>query len=174
MITEKCTVKYECVFDDTRAHRFVWRKTFDKDKGVATVVMLNPAVADTMVEDLTTYLVNNNIAKLDRFGCVQIVNLYSLLTPKLNFRWNSDEELNAPENDSYIKKAAEESEVVILAFGKSGDNNQRIADRAEAVIKLLEKHKDKLYVITDGFRKGIHPLTPSIRSHWDLVKYYEE
>lgn len=170
MTTEKDTIKCESVFNEDRTHRFLWKRVWNKDKPLACVVMLNPCMADNIITDTTTALVVNNVARLETFGGVEIVNLFSLLTPKLNFRWNSNEDLNAQENDTYIKKAAEECECVILAWGKSQDTNQRIADRAIAVISLLEKHKDKLHVITDGFKEQIHPLCPSVRSSWHLKR----
>jgi hypothetical protein len=91
-----------------------------------------------------------------------------VLTSKLKFRWNSDDDLNAPENDSYIKKAAEECDTVILAWGRATDTNLRIAERATEVINLLLPYKEKLCQISDGERSGLHPLTPSIRSSWIL------
>ena len=168
MITEKETIKCEAIFNDEHTHRFLWRRMWDKDKPMATVVMLNPCHADNIITDTTTALVVNNVARLEKYGGVNIVNLYSLLTNKLNFRWNSDEDLNDPENDTYIKKAAEESEAVILAWGKGADSNQRITERAVVVINLLNHLEDKLYIISDGLRKGLHPLTPTIRNGWTL------
>lgn len=170
-MTEKDTIRCECVFSEDHSHRFYWRRMWDKDKPLAAVVMLNPCAADNLVMDTTTYLVVNNVAKLEKFGGVIIVNLFSLLTAKLNFRWNSDEDLNAPENDSYINKAALEAEIIVLAWGRGQDNNQRIADRVADVLKLLEKHKAKLRIISDGKRSGIHPLTPSVRSEWRLEPF---
>ncbi|MBQ4545322.1 MAG: DUF1643 domain-containing protein [Oscillospiraceae bacterium] len=170
MITEKDTIKCEAIFNDDRTHRFLWKRVWDKDKPMMAVIMLNPCLSDNIITDTTTSLVVNNVARLESYGGVQIVNLYSLLTTKLNFRWNSDEDLNASENDTYIKKAVEECEVAVLAWGRASATNQRIADRATEVINMLLKYKDKLTVITDGFRNGLHPLTPSIRSQWFLEK----
>ena len=112
-------------------------------------------------------------ARLEKYGGVNIVNLYSLLTNKLNFRWNSDEELNDSENDNYIKKAVEECKTVVFAWGKAADNNQRIAERAEHVVAMLFKYKDKLKWISDGYRVGLHPLTPTLRTKWKLVPITE-
>lgn len=103
-----------------------------------------------------------------------VVNLFSRLTHKLNFRWNSDADLNTPDNDEQIRKAAESCEAVILAWGKASDTNQRIAARAEHVIAMLADVKEKLMVISDGKRSGLHPLTPSIRSQWILVPFCSE
>lgn len=171
MLNEKDTIKCESVFNDERTHRFLWKRIWDKDKPVACVIMLNPCIADNIITDTTTGLVCNNIARLEKYGGVIIVNLFSLLTSKLSFRWNSDEDLNDPENDNYIKKAALESDVIILAWGKSADSNQRIAARAEHVVAMLAEYRDKMMVITDGDKKMIHPLTPSCRGYWDLLPF---
>ena len=171
MITEKDTIKCEAVFNEDHTHRYLWKRVWNKDKPLAAVIMLNPCMADTLTMDTTTFLVVNNVAQLEDFGGVEVVNLYSMLTSKLNFRWNSDEDLNDPENDNYIRRAAAECETVILAWGRAQDTSQRVADRVTAVLKLLESQKEKLRVISDGERSGIHPLTPSVRSFWRLEAF---
>lgn len=172
MITEKSTIKCEAVFNEEHTHRFSWKRVWGKDnKGVAAVIMLNPAQSDDIVMDTTSSPVVNNIARLERFSGVEVLNLYSLLTSKLNFRWNSDEDLNQPENDGYIQKAAESSPCIIVAWGKSADTNKRIASRAKAVLGLLKPHQEKVHVISDGERDGLHPLTPSLRMQWTLKPF---
>lgn len=171
MLIEKDTIKCEAVFNDDRSHRFLWKRVWNKDKPLVTVIMLNPCLSDNIITDTTTTLVTNNIARMERYGGVIVVNLYSLLTNKLNFRWNSDADLSEPENDSYILKAANESEAVILAWGKAADTNLRIADRAEQVLKLLEPCAEKMFLISDGERSGLHPLTPALRSAWQLEAF---
>ena len=167
MITEKDTIKCEAIFSDDRMHRVLWKRVWDKDKPLACVIMINPCQADTLVTDTTTELVVKNIARLGDYGGVSIVNLFSKLTSKLDFR--SLELLNDVSNDVYIKKAAEEAAVVVLAWGKSGSTNMKIYHRSEQVLTILEAYKDKLRVISDGVREGCHPLTPSLRARWDLV-----
>ena len=171
MIVEKNTIKCEAIFNEDRTHRYLWRRVWDKDKPIVSVIMLNPCQADNIITDTTTYLVVNNIAKLEEFGGIDILNLYSKLATKLKFREESDEELNDPENDAFIVKSVMESAKTILAWGKAADNNSRIEERAVDVINLLEKHHDKLYVISDGARAGLHPLTPCIRNKWILEKF---
>lgn len=168
MLTEKDTIKCESIFNDDHTHRFLWKRVWSKEKPLACVLMLNPCIADNILLDLTTYLVVNNVARLEEYGGVIVVNLYSKLTSKLNFRWNSDEDLNDAVNDSYIKKAAEECSIVIAAWGKSGETNQRIAERIAEVMELLSGLDEKIYLISDGVRTGLHPLTPSIRQEWFL------
>ena len=175
MQTDKDTMKCEAIFNDERTHRYLWKRVWNKDKPIAAVIMLNPCLSDNIVTDTTTTLVCNNVARLETYGGVVILNLYSQLTPKLNFRWNSDEDLNEPENDVYIRKMAAECETVILAWGKASDNTQRVAERAKAILEQLRPFANKLFIISDGSRSGLHPLTPSIRNNWQLLPFkYEE
>jgi len=174
MITEKDTIKCEAIFNDERTHRYLWKRVWNKDKPLAAVLMLNPCLSDNIMTDTTTTLVVNNVARLEKYGGVMIVNLYSKLTQKLNFRWNGDDELNDTENDTYIKKAVEECEITILAWGKGVVSNKRIEQRAVDVMNIIGEYREKLHVITDGTRSGIHPLTPSIRSQWILESLTNE
>jgi hypothetical protein len=171
MIKETETIKCESIFSDDRNHRYLWKRVWHKDKPLAAIIMLNPCHSDNIITDTTTALVVNNIARLEDYGGVVILNMYSKLTNKLVFRWNSDDDLNTSENDSYILKAAEECSDVIIAWGKSENTNQRIATRAEQVIQLLSPYAEKLKVITDGKRSLLHPLTPSLRSAWHLKSW---
>ena len=173
MLNLKDTIKCESIFDSERMHRFWWKRVWDSKKPIACVISLNPCMADNIIMDTTTYLVVNNVANLEDYGGVIIVNLFSKLTSKLNFKWNGVEDNNLPENDNYIKKAAEESEVVVLAWGKGAANNRSIEERAIDVINLLDDHKSKMRVIYDGEKVGIHPLCPSSRQGWQLLKLSE-
>lgn len=169
MITEKSTIKCEAVFNDSHTHRYLWKRVWDKDKPILAIIMLNPCQADNIITDTTTSLVVNNVAKLNEYGGVEILNLYSKLSTKLDFK-ESDEELNDKENDSYIVKAVATAPITILAWGKASNSNTRIEERVVQVINLLEQYQDRLYMISDGTRVGLHPLTPSVRSNWGLVK----
>ena len=172
MITEKATIKCEAIFNEDKTHRLLWKRVWDKDKPCACVVMLNPCTSDNVISDVSTFLAVNNVAKLGEFGGITVVNIFSLLTTKLDFN-NLDLQLNDYQNDNYIKKSAEEASIVILAWGKSQDSNAKIFHRAEQVLELLEPYKSKLRVITDGERVGLHPLSPAIRAYWDLVNIDE-
>lgn len=172
MVTEESVIKCEAIFNQEHTHRFSWKRVWGKDnKGAAAVIMLNPAQSDDIVMDTTSSLVVNNIARLEQFSGVEVLNLYSLLTPKLNFRWNSDEDLNQPENDDYIQKAAASSPYIIVAWGKSADTNKRIVSRAKAVLGLLKPYQEKVHIISDGERDGLHPLIPSLRMQWMLKPF---
>ena len=172
MITEKETVKCEAIFNDERTHRYMWKRVWDKDKPIACVIMINPCLADCLLMETTTYLVVNNIACLEKFGGVEIVNLYSMLTRKLEMRWTSDGELFDSNTDTYIKKAAAECDTIILAWGTGVLGNKRIHQRIKDVMEKLKPFRNKLSVITDGDDvRAVHPLTPAIRNQWLLSPF---
>ncbi|MBP3378082.1 MAG: DUF1643 domain-containing protein [Clostridia bacterium] len=174
MITEKDTIRCEAVFNDDKTHRLMWKQVWNKDKPMACVIMLNPSMSDTIICDLTTSLVVNNIVRLEEYGGVFIVNLFTILTPKLQMRFAQDTDINDYENDNYILKCCEQSSEIILAWGCGAEKNVRISNRIDQVLTLLSKHKEKFRVISDGRKSGIHPLTPSCREKWILEVYNPE
>ena len=113
----------------------------------------------------------NNIVKLD-FGAIDIVNLVSKMTTKLDVPNDLEPKPNA-ENIDFIVKAAEKADKVIIAWGKLGENNKKIRDAQDYLIERLKPFKDKLCIIVtqDGGGSGYHPLAPQIRFSWTLKKY---
>lgn len=169
---EKDVIKCEAVFDSDKKHRFLLRRSWNKDAPVAMVITINPNTSTNLIFDATTQYTMNNIARLEHYGGVVMVNLYSRLTSKLDFKNNSPDELNHPENDEYILKAASEAEVIIIAYGKGIESNKHITERAAEVIKLLEPHRSKMKLISNGKGMvGAHPLHPSVRKGWTLVDF---
>ena len=174
MITEKNTIKAEAIYDETHQHRLWWSHTWDKQKPMACIITLHPSISDTILMDTTTFLCVNGVRKLEDegYGGVIIVNLFSLLTPKLQMRWARDIDINHLENDNYIKTAAQGSSKIIFAWGR-GANNVRILKRAKQVVELLSEHKEKFCVISDGKRKLLHPLTPECRNMTWLLEPFD-
>ena len=171
MLTEKLTLKTEIVFSDDRSNRYLLRKEWDIKKPKATIIMTNPSAADLMTIDYTTLYILNNISKLD-FGSVDVVNLSSKVTTKLNAKLDLDVEIEK-ENAEFILKSAEKSDKIIIAWGKIGENNQRVRKAQDNLLKILQPFKDKLCCIVeaeDG-ESGFHPLAPQIRFEWFLRKF---
>ena len=167
MKTETSTIKSKALFSDDKKHRLLLSKTWNKDGKTATIIMINPNAADTVAMDLTTMLVINNLNALG-FGSVNIVNLYSMITNKLNLRFNSDDDLIDKDTDKIITQYAEMSDAVIIAWGTAGNTSQRVRLRKAQLLEKLQPFENKLYKIGE---KGYHPLTPIIRNHWDLEPF---
>ena len=171
MLTEKATVKTEAIFSEDRRRRYLLRKEWEAKKPKATIIMTNPSTADMLTIDYTTLYIMNNIVKLD-FGSIDIVNLTSKMTIKLDVQKDLDLESDA-ENIDFIVKSAEKADKVIIAWGKLGENNKKVRDAQDYLIERLKPFKDKLCIIgsEDGGGSGYHPLAPQIRFSWTLKKY---
>lgn len=167
MKTETTVMKSKALFSDDGEHRLLLRREWDKNGKSAMIIMINPNTADTLCMDMTTMLVLNNLYKLG-FGSVNIVNLYSRITPKLSLRFNSDDDLIAKECDEIIEQYAATSDAIIIAWGSLGNTSERVRERQADILERLSKFRNKLYKIGEH---GYHPLTPAVRSQWDLVPY---
>ena len=170
MKTETTTIKSKALFSDDGEHRLMLRREWDKNGKTAMVIMINPNTADTLNMDLTTMLVLNNLSALG-FGSVNIVNLYSRITPKLSLRFNSDDDLIAKECDEIIAEYAVTSDAIIIAWGSVGHNSERVRERQAQVLDCISQHRNKMYQLG---AEGYHPLAPAVRSSWKLVPYEME
>ena len=167
MLTEKITMRTETVFSDDRINRYLLRKEWDSKKPRATIIMTNPSAADLLTLDYTTLYILNNISRLD-FGAVDIVNMTSRITTKLNVKEDLNTELE-PANAEFIIKSAEKSDVIIIAWGKLGENNKKVRQVESSILTLLSPYKDKLrYIASTQGDYGFHPLAPQIRFQWIL------
>ena len=170
MLNEKATIKTEAIFSDDRKHRYLLRKEWDLKKSRATIIMTNPSTADILMMDYTTIYIMNNIVKLN-FGSVDIVNLISKMTTKINVKNDIEIKIDA-RNADYIFSSAEKSEKVIIAWGKLGENNKKVRDAQESLLDFLKPFKHKFCVIAnENGASGFHPLAPQIRFVWILKKY---
>ncbi len=84
----------------------------------------------------------NNLSKLG-FGSVNIVNLYSQISPKLSLRFNSDDDLIDSENDKIIEQYAAMSDAIIIAWGSVG-RTFRVQERQRELLKKLVKYRQSL------------------------------
>ena len=168
MITETTTIQCQAVFSEDRKHRFLLQKIWNTEKPKATIIMINPNQADLIRTDATTMLVINNLDKLG-FGSVDIVNLYSVITSKISFRFTPDEELLETENDAIVLESAKTSDQIIIAWGSVGVNSERVRKRQAELLTYLYPHQEKMVQIGNG----CHPLAPAARSYWSLNQYRE-
>ena len=172
MLTEKAILKTETVFSEDRRHRYLLRKEWDTKKPKATIIMTNPSSADLMTMDYTTLYIMNNVVRLD-FGSIDIVNMVSKITTRLDVKNDIDAKMDK-ENTDFIIKSAEKADKVIIAWGKLGENNKKVRELQESILESLKPFRDKLYIIFFFFLIPWNNI--SCLSLWDnyiLVVYSE-
>ncbi|WP_180270807.1 DUF1643 domain-containing protein [Sporanaerobium hydrogeniformans] len=175
MIEENNTMVTRAVFSEDKSHRYLLSKEWDASLANAVVIMLQAGKSNALIQDVTTCNIINCVSQLDEdYGSVNIVNLFSRLDLELDTDIDIDD-FTDEENDRQIKEVAEGAELIILAYGKAQETSLCVKQRVREVISLLEKYKDKMYLIGDSKgRKGFSAMYPKVRNKWILYKAYEE
>lgn len=174
VVERRGSIRSEAVFNDDYTHRYILRKEWDKERKKAVVVMIQPNTNDPYDLDLTTVRVINNLHRKG-YGYVDIVNLYSLVAPKLSFKGNEDELVDTEINDGYIIRSCSKTDTIILAYGSVTETYKKAEDRANELLEKLKPFEDKIYFLTDNYVKVLrHPLAPTVANSWRLVKAFGE
>lgn len=134
-------MKNEAIFDKQKIYRYLLTRCFETGSKTVTFIMLNPSTADETLNDPTIRRCISFAKKLDAKK-MQVVNIFAYRTPNVPELKNAEEPLGK-ENDFYIENAAEESDIIILAWGNHGS----YMNRAEQIKKLLKPFKDKVYAL---------------------------
>jgi len=169
MNKETATITCEALFNKDKTHRYALTKTWDTKKPLATVISIAPGPDYNVAADLTTQLIQNNLVGLG-FGGFTLCNLLSKVGADLK-RLASTDGLHDRETDKMITAACEAADAVILAWGKGIAKNKTLDKRARDVVALVTPFAEKLHCIADSAgRTELHPITPSVRHNWALVK----
>jgi len=172
MLTEQGILRTEVVFNNERkTERYLLSKVWDESKPIVSLIMTNPSSANAVEIDMTTHYIISNLYRLGDVGGVDILNMTSLITTKIDTK---SKLILSDENIDYILKSAEKSDKVILAWGKIGENNKKIRLLQLKLLEKLEPFQDKLHMIASdesGSDSGYHPLAPQIRFAWYLIPF---
>ena len=168
MQTIKNTLETEAIFSDDQQHRYLLKKTWDKDKQVITIITMYPHYDGVLNIDLTTQLIMNKVSEMDVFGSIHFVNLYSNITTPINLKHL--ENAYDKHTDIQIMKAVKESDEVILAWGAYA-KKPVVEARVNEILEMLKAHKKKVKkLINLQTNEIIHPLNPKARTKWILKK----
>ncbi|MGW7830065.1 DUF1643 domain-containing protein [Staphylococcus xylosus] len=162
----QCILETEAIFSDDNQHRYLLKKTWDKDKKIISVITCYPNFEGTKKLDLTTQLIMNKVVEMDEFGSINFVNLYSNITTPINIKHL--ENSHDKHTDIQIMKAVKESDEVILAWGAYA-KKPAVESRVNEVLEMLKPHEKKVKkLINPQTNEIIHPLNFIARSIWTL------
>lgn len=166
METIKSTLETEAMFSDDQQHRYLLKKTWDSEKQTLTIITMYPHYDGILNIDLTTQLIMNKVSKMDAFGSINFVNLYSNITTPINLKHL--ENAYDKHTDIQIMKAVKESDEVILAWGAYA-KKAVVEARVNEVLEMLKPHKKKVKQLMNPTTNEImHPLNPKARHKWIL------
>ncbi|MBF2777722.1 DUF1643 domain-containing protein [Staphylococcus saprophyticus] len=162
----QCILETQAIFSDNNQHRYLLKKTWDKDKKIISVITCYPNLEGTQKLDLTTQLILNKVSEMKDFGSINFVNLYSNMITTTNIK--HIENSHDKHTDIQIMKAVKESDEVILAWG-SYAKKPVVEARVNEILEMLKPHKKKVkQLINPETNEIMHPLNPKARQKWIL------
>jgi hypothetical protein len=140
------------IFSPDGVYRYKLWRTFLLGEGTVLFVCLNASKADAKISDPT---VTRCIHYAQRWGFLKyfMANIFGLKSTDPGELYKADDPVG-PDNDAAILEMAEESDLIIMAFGNHGLYRNRGAE----VIQLLKGYK--LHYLGDFTKEGCprHPL----------------
>ncbi|MDI6430240.1 DUF1643 domain-containing protein [Staphylococcus epidermidis] len=162
----QCILETEAIFSDDNQHRYLLKKTWDKDKKIISVITCYPNFEGTKKLDLTTQLILNKVSEMKDFGSINFVNLYSNMITTTNIKHIENSHDN--HTDIQIMRAVKEADEVILAWGAYA-KNPAVESRVNEVLEMLKPHKKKVKrLMNPATNEIMHPLNPKARQKWTL------
>ena len=118
-------------FSDCGKYRYKLSRTWDRNKGTALFIMLNPSTADASVNDPTVRRCIN-FAKSWGYGRLYVGNIFALRSTDPKALYGHDDPIGV-DNDKYLLEMYEQSDIVIAAWGNHG----ALLNRSNQVIDLI-------------------------------------
>ena len=157
------TDKWACISKNGK-YRYSLGRCVSESPRRLLFIMLNPSKADNEKDDATIKKCIE-IAKNSDFGILEVVNLYAFRAPKQKDLWKQ-ERRKGKGNDKYIRKALENADRVILAWGSSIGQSKKRRKRPGKVMRMVIKATRKRpYHL--GFNQNGEPKHPKQRVPYD-------
>lgn len=106
------------IFDETKQYRYSLWRTWDSRGASLAFVLLNPSQANE-VDDDPTIRRCMGFARGWGYQSVEIVNLFAYRATKVSTLRKAKDPVG-PENDLYIRQAAERADMLLYAWGNWG------------------------------------------------------
>ncbi len=144
------TTTSSATFSPDRIHRYALWRTWDKSKGIAMFIGLNPSTADEVKNDPTVTRCIN-YAKRWGYGGMIMSNIFAFRATDPKVMKAAIDPVGA-ENDKWLLKLAEEASIIMAVWGNHGEFKKR----GKAVMNLFEGIE--LHCLT--MNKTGHPKHP--------------
>ncbi|GGL57178.1 DUF1643 domain-containing protein [Sporolactobacillus putidus] len=160
---KEATVHCQAAFSDDEKYRYLLTKTWDADKPIAAVLMLNPSTAeeiklDRTIMNLTNYLVDHG------FGTLSVINLFAYRSTDPS-KLNQAKQDQGQVNDQFILSTCSAADMVIIGWTRNGNIN-----RKRQVASLLAHLSCTFKCFRD--KEGVFPRHPSLLNpSWELIDY---
>ncbi len=144
----------ELVFSDCKNYRYQLREVWDTDKPLVLWLLMNPSVACTDYSD-PTLRKTGKFARSWGYGGQLVGNVHAYRATDKKRLLDVTDPIG-PENDEHILKMAEETAIVVLAYGRPP--SKALCFRGQQVRDLLSDHPSLCYLRLAKDGTPYHPL----------------
>lgn len=118
-------MEFNAIFDceSNSKYRYSLTRKWDECLPKATIIMLNPSVANVLKNDLSinrclNYCIDNN------YGSLEVINLFAFIETDSK-KLKASPEYIGEKNDYYIEQAINQADKVIVGWGSDNDYRTR-------------------------------------------------
>ena len=158
-------VKVKALFSDCKKFRYklTIEDTSKRNGDSVCVIMQNPSIANTEIADksvqfLEKLIFEKEVALFRNVKTIIIVNQFARIQTKY-FEGKAGD--IGPDNDIHIRRAIDQSDIILIAWGKTNPFLKRQQD----IIGIISSYKDKKVLMTKKhpsrgtYQKFIEPFT---------------
>lgn len=136
-------------------YRLRLSREWDQTKPCVMFVMMNPSVADALIDDRTIDKCWRIYASRWGYGKMLIGNVFSYRCTDQKRLLETKDPIG-PDNDRHLLEMASEASLIVMAYGTP---HKSLQHRGPKVAKLLRDHGYKLHVLKlSKFGVPVHPL----------------
>ncbi|RKD25807.1 hypothetical protein BEP19_02390 [Ammoniphilus oxalaticus] len=141
-------MEFNAIFDNPTdpVFRYSLTRKWNEDLKKATIIMLNPSVANVLKNDLSINRCLNFCIDND-YGSLEVVNLFAYIETDSK-KLSAQSENVGVENNKYLQSAIETADTIIVAWGS---DNQYKTRKREVWNRFL-REKDVYYFEDDSNR----------------------
>jgi hypothetical protein len=157
------TMKGDAIISPCETYRYTLTRIWDDTLPRTCFVCLNPSTADASINDPTcNYCIK--LVKHWGHGSIVIVNLFAFRASKPEVMRRFEGDVIGPSNDEHIFAQAQQSDLVICAWGNNGVHNLRNIEVKEMLLRC-DKPLHHL-----GLTASNHPVHPMYLSYNGILK----
>lgn len=130
-------VETTAIFDehDEFSYRYSLKKVWHVGMKKATLIMLNPSIANHLIIDNSIMRAMNYFItqdKLPKFGELEVVNLFAYINTDSSTLRTSSKYIGS-KNDHYIKLAIENTDLIVVSWGSDNEYKGRKKEVLEII-----------------------------------------
>jgi hypothetical protein len=167
--TREHVIKNMVVYSDDEKYRYSLTKIWDENKPKAAFIGINPSDATELIMDKTVMNLTNHLVN-EGFGKVEIVNLFAYRSKDQRGLINREDE-HEKYNIDYIRQALQNSQLIIVGWGRDAENNSKYKAVIARVKEELAEHKNIVKCFKDKKGNINCHLSIGYSAEWELVDY---